>query len=109
MDPHREEAFFVAWSPESHVLFGYKWKRADFPWLGIWEENHSRTGLPWSGKTMTRGMEFGASQMPESRRQMIDRGSLFGMPGFRWIPAKSKVAVNYSAMITTAGTIPDEI
>jgi len=109
MDPHREEAFFVAWSPESHVLFGYKWKRTDFPWLGIWEENHARTGLPWGGKTMTRGMEFGASPMPESRRQMIDRGSLFGMPGFRWIPAKSKVMVNYSAMITTAGAIPDEI
>ncbi len=109
MDPHRESAFFVAWSPESKVLFGYKWKRTDFPWLGIWEENHQRTNPPWNGKTMTRGMEFGASPMPETRRQMIDRGSMFGVPGLRWIPAKTKVTVNYSAMISTAGSIPEEI
>ena len=33
----------------SQLAFGYVWKRADFPWLGIWEENYSRTLPPWSG------------------------------------------------------------
>ena len=28
-------------SPASKLAFGYVWRRADFPWLGIWEENHS--------------------------------------------------------------------
>jgi hypothetical protein len=28
---------------------------------------------------------------------MIARGSLFGVPGFRWIPARSKVSVEYDA------------
>ena len=33
-----------------------------------------------------RGMEFGVSPFPESRRQMIDRGRLFDVPTYRWIP-----------------------
>ena len=109
MDPHREQAFFFAWSPASQVLFGYVWKRSDFPWLGIWEENHSRTNPPWNGRTLTRGMEFGASPFPESRRKMIDRNTMFGMPGYRWIPARSKVMVDYWAFITTAKSIPQSL
>lgn len=42
MDPTRPEAFFLAWSPQSKVLIGYVWKSSDFPWLGMWEENHRR-------------------------------------------------------------------
>jgi hypothetical protein len=109
MDPHRETAFFVAWSPQSKLVFGYVWKRADFPWLGIWEENHSRPAPPWNGKTLTRGMEFGASPMPESRRQMIDRGSLFSVPGYRWIPARQTVRAEYWAVVQHAGAIPETL
>jgi len=109
MDPHREHANFVAFSPAHKLAFGYVWPRADFPWLGIWEENHSRTPPPWSGTTMTRGMEFGASPMPESRRKMIGRGSLFGVPGFRWIPAKSTVNVRYWVMLAPAERVPEAI
>ncbi len=108
MDPQREEAFFLAWSPKSKLLFGYVWKRTDFPWLGIWEENHCRTAPPWNGHTTTRGMEFGVSPMPETRRQMIQRGSLFGVPGYRWIPARKTVHVEYRAFLTTAPNIPDQ-
>jgi len=108
MDPHRPDAFFMAWSPKSKVLIGYVWQRADFPWLGIWEENHCRTAPPWNEKTITRGMEFGVSPMPETRRQMIERGSLFGVPGYRWIPARKTVRVEYRAFVTTANSIPEE-
>ena len=58
--------------------------------MGIWEENRSRTHAPWNGKTIARGMEFGASPMPETRREMIERGRLFGAPCYRWLPAKSR-------------------
>lgn len=109
MDPHRDRAFFFAYSPKTKVLFGYVWNRSDFPWLGIWEENHNRKQPPWNGKTMTRGMEFGASPIPESRRKMIERNSLFGMPCYRWIPAKAKVTVEYFAFITAADSIPNSL
>lgn len=99
LDPAREEAWFTASNPDLGVEFGYRWRRADFPWLGIWEENHAREHPPWNRRTVTRGMEFGASPMPETRRQMVDRGSLFGAPGYRWIPARSGVTVEYQAWI----------
>ena len=95
MNPSEEHAFFIAFSPAARLALGYRWKRADFPWLGIWQENRSRTHTPWNGATLACGMEFGASPMPESRREMIDRGRLFDTPTYRWIPAKSRVEVEY--------------
>jgi len=109
MDPHRDTAFFVAWSPRSRVAFGYVWRRADFPWLGIWEENHSRTAPPWNGQTLTRGMEFSASAMPETRRQMIERGALFGVPAFRWIPARTRVETRYRAAVGHSSRVPEAL
>ena len=95
MDPSRADAYFAAWSPASRLLFGYVWKTADFPWMGIWEENRNRTHAPWNGETITRGMEFGVSPVPETRRAMIERGKLFGVPGYRWVPAKSAIEAEY--------------
>ena len=109
INPRHDRAFFFAFSPSSRVLFGYVWKRADFPWLGIWEENYNREHPPWNRRTLTRGMEFSASPFPESRRQMIDRKSLFDEQGYRWIPAKTKVQVEYQAFVTSAASIPETL
>jgi hypothetical protein len=109
MNPAQDQAFFFAFSPRTKVLFGYVWKRADFPWLGIWEENNSREHAPWNRRTLTRGMEFSASPVAESRRQMIDRHSMFGVPAYRWLPAKSKAQVDYWAFIAEADSIPETL
>jgi hypothetical protein len=102
LDTSREDAYFTARSPGCGVLFGYRWKRSDFPWLGVWEENGIRTQPPWNGRTLTRGMEFSASPFPEPRRSMIERNGMFGVPGYRWIPARSRVTVEFSAFIRRA-------
>jgi hypothetical protein len=107
MDGAGEHAFFVAWSPEHRLAFGYSWKASDFPWMGIWEENRSRTHAPWNGVTIARGMEFGVSPMPESRRAMIDRGRMFGAPVYRWLPAKATLSVEYRAAAWAAEAIPE--
>jgi hypothetical protein len=109
MDTTREDAFFVAFAPNLRLSFGYVWARHDFPWLGIWEENHSRRYAPWNGAALTRGMEFGVSPMPESRREMIDRGRLFDVPTYRWIPARSRVAVEYWAILGDASAVPERL
>jgi hypothetical protein len=109
MDHAREDAAFLAFSPRHRLLLTYRWRRADFPWLGIWEENASRTGAPWNGRTLTCGLEFGVSPFPESRRRMIERGTLFGTPGFRWIPARTRVEVAYSAELRPADAIPEPV
>jgi len=109
IDPHGEKGWFAAWSPSSKVLIGYIWQRSDFPWLAIWQENHSRKQAPWNGRTLTCGMEFGASPLAETRKAMIERNRLFEMPCYRWIPAKSKARVSYSAFVTTAASIPQTL
>jgi hypothetical protein len=109
MDRNRDTAFFAAFSPAFRLMFGYVWKTADFPWMGIWEENHSRLNPPWNGRTLTRGMEFGVSPMPETRSAMIDRGRMFGVPCFRSIAAGSTVNVVYCAMTRRADRSPESL
>ena len=106
MKQDRPHAFFVAFSPRLRLAFGYIWNREDFPWLGIWEENRSRRHAPWNGETVTRGMEFGASPFPESRRAMIERGRMFGIPTYRWIPAKTRVEVEYWILSLEGDHVP---
>ena len=108
MDPGRP-AFFVAFSPELRLAFGYSWRPADFPWLGIWDEHASRTHSPWNGRTLTRGMEFGVSPFPESRRAMVDRGPLFDTPTFRWLPAHGVLTAAYAATLRHADIIPESL
>lgn len=109
MDPQREMAFFAAFSQVHRLAFGYVWRQSDFPWMGIWEENYSRLNPPWNGKTLARGMEFGVSPIPESRRAMIDRGRLFGVPGYRWLPANGRLEVEYWAVAQSAESVPEEL
>jgi hypothetical protein len=109
LDPSLADAFFVAFSPSTRLAFGYIWRRSDFPWVGIWEENNSRSQAPWSGRTFTRAMEFGVSPFPEDRRSMVERGRLFGRPTYRWLPAKSRVEAEYWAILRPAERIPERI
>jgi hypothetical protein len=109
MDPAREHASFVAFSHAARLAFGYVWRRADFPWMGVWEENRARPSAPWNLRALTRGMEFGVSPFPESRREMLERGPLFGTPTFRWIPARGRVAVEYWVILLTADVTPEQL
>jgi hypothetical protein len=109
MEPDRQAAYFVAFAPRFGLAFGYVWSPSDFPWMGIWEENRSRHMPPWSGQTMTRGMEFGVSPFPETREQMIARGRLFGAPCGRRIAAGATIEVNYCAVLRLAGAIPESL
>ena len=77
--------------------------------MGIWDRsNRSRPHPPWNGQTLTRGMEFGVSPFPESRRAMIERGRLFEVPGFLWIPARTRVQVE-SWIVWGADAIPERL
>jgi hypothetical protein len=106
MSARHEHAFFTAYSPTLKVAVGYTWKQADFPWLGIWEENCSRSGPPWNGKAITWAMEFGVSPFPETRCEMVDRGKLFGVPTYRWLPAKGRLTAEYWASVRREDSIP---
>ena len=108
-DPTREDAFFIAFSPRHRLAFGYAWRRSDFPWLGIWEENCSRQASPWNGITLTRGMEFGTSPIPETRREMVDRHRLLEAPTYRWLDAYGRVETEYWISCKSADRIPEDM
>jgi hypothetical protein len=109
MDRNRDTAFFAAFSPVFRLMFGYVWKTADFPWMGIWEENHSRLNPPWNGRTLTRGMEFGVSPFPETRDAMVNRAQMFGAPCFRTLTAGSTVSVEYRVILQNADRIAESL
>ena len=108
-DPMREDAYFIAYSPQYQLAFGCTWKRKDFPWMGIWEENCSRQQAPWNGCCIARGMEFGVSPFPESRRDMVDRRRLFAVPSYRWLPARSRQEVEYWICSQHSTSVPETI
>jgi hypothetical protein len=99
VDPASEFGAFEAFHPPTRVLFRYYWNRSDFPWISLWEENRSRTFPPWNGNAVTRGVEFGVSPFAEGRRAMVDRGSLLGVPTYRWLGARESITVHYTAFV----------
>jgi hypothetical protein len=68
----------------------------------MWEENRSRRDRPWNQETVSCGLEFGVSPFPESRREMVNRSTLFHTPTFRWLGAKARASVSYSAFLDYA-------
>lgn len=109
VDHKSDHAFFVAFAPQFRLAFGYVWRSADFPWLGIWEENCSRTSSPWSSRTVTRGMEFGVSPFPETRREMIERNRLLGAPAYKWIAARGRLEAEYWIASEIADAAPESL
>jgi hypothetical protein len=109
VDPQRQHAFFVAFASRFRLAFGYVWRRQDFPWLGIWEENCSRTASPWDGKTVTRGMEFGVSPFAETRREMVERSRLLDTPTYKWIPCRGRLEAEYWILSQIADAIPESL
>ncbi|MGC2357070.1 MAG: DUF4432 family protein [Candidatus Acidiferrum sp.] len=100
LDPQRELGFVAALNWRLGLLLGYCFRRSDFPWVTIWEENVARTGSPWDGKTRARGLEFSSTPMPVGKEETFARGSLFGTATFRRIPAKSELRALYLAFLS---------
>lgn len=92
-------AWFTAVNTKRGLLIGYVWPRKDWPWIANWEENRFRSGRPWLGRAIARGMEFGTTPFPDSRREAVSQGKLFGTPTYRWISAKAKQTIAYGAFL----------
>jgi hypothetical protein len=88
MDPSRTLAFVTALHLEKHLLYGYLFRRAEYPWLMSW--------MNFTGDDRAaRGMEFSTQPFDISHRDTVDMSPLFGVPTFRWLPAKSKIESHF--------------
>jgi hypothetical protein len=99
MDPRKRDGWFSAVNPKLGLFFACAWDRADFPWVGNWEENYGRKGAPWAGKSLTRGMEFANTPFPMSLKSQVELGKFHGLPAFAWLPARGRVKVNYDMIL----------
>ncbi|HTF43681.1 MAG TPA: hypothetical protein VK641_07285, partial [Terriglobales bacterium] len=99
LDPGREIAFISACNPAQQLLVVYVFRRAEFPWVGNWEERNNRTAAPWKARTFCRGIEFSTTPFPIPRRDTIDQGLLFGERTYRWLPAKATRRVRFLILL----------
>ena len=99
MDPGRELEFITALNTEYQLLIGYLFWRVEYPWMMVWEENRKLTAPPWSGETMTRGMEFGNTRIPGSAKQYFKKPEMYGTPTFGWLDANGKLTARYLAFM----------
>ena len=99
LNPALEIGFIAACNPRLKLLVVYAFRRADFPWVGNWEERYNRTSPPWRGKTFCRGLEFSTTPFAIPRRETIAQGPLFGELTYRWLPAKSKAQVRFLILL----------
>ena len=93
MDPSRDWAWMTMLNTREHLLLGYLFRRADFPWVQSWEY------FPPSGK-LARGLEFSTQPFDVPRRQTVTEGSLFGTPSYRWLPAKGSITGQFYLFLT---------
>lgn len=99
LDPQREIEFIAALNQPHRLLVAYCFRREDFPWVAVWEENKARTESPWDGKCQSRGLEFGSTPSPVGRREAFAVAPLFGAPTFSMVPARGQKAVQYLSFL----------
>lgn len=95
MDPQRRVEFLLAMNWKLRLGVGYCFRREDFPWMAIWEENCTRSGPPWNRTTQARGMEFGTTPLSAGREENLRRGNLFGTPTRCVIPPRGQRTARY--------------
>lgn len=96
VDPSEEIGWIVAANPELGVALFCCFRREDFPWVAIWEENRARRGSPWNKTTQVRGMEFGTTPMPIGREAIRRLGPLFDTPVSRTIHTRASLQARYA-------------
>lgn len=100
LDPQVEWGFVAAMNQRLGLLLAYCFRRADFPWVTIWEENKAIGAVPWKAETIALGLEFGTTPLPVSRRENFTMGGpLFDVPTLTYVPARREKIVGYIALL----------
>ncbi|HTY62899.1 MAG TPA: hypothetical protein VMG30_11670 [Acidobacteriota bacterium] len=99
IDPKRTYGYVTAFHKDRHLLFGYVFRRQDFPWLMSW--------MNYSGNAQAaRGIEFSTQPFDVSRRETLDAHEMFGAPTYKWLPAKSRMRTRFLLFYTK---VPDNL
>jgi hypothetical protein len=69
------------------------------PWATLWYEHDGIDELPYDGRTVTWGIEFGTCALPLSRMEMLTSGPMLGRPRFGVLPAHTTLRTSYEAIL----------
>jgi len=84
MDPSRRLVFVTVLNPEKRLVLGYLFKPQEYPWVQNWEYYPP-------DKKLARGLEFSTQPFDVPRREVVQLNSMFGVPVYRWLPARTKI------------------
>jgi hypothetical protein len=101
LNKSREFGFIAAVNQGLGLLIAYCFKRTDFPWVAVWEENLGITAPPWKERTQARGLEFSTTPLPVLRSESFMSGHLLGEPTCTSIPALGSKTVAYIAFLAS--------
>jgi hypothetical protein len=88
VDPARTYGYVTVLRPDKHMIFGYVFRREEFPWLMSW--------MNYSGDARAaRGFEFSTQPFDISHRETVDAHEMFGTPTYKWLPAKAKLHASF--------------
>lgn len=104
LDPDREIEFLLAVNWRLRLGVGYCFRREDFPWMAVWEENCARQAAPWNGKTQARGMEFGTTPLPLAAKDCLPGKRFSDTPRGCFVPACGKRTARYMMFLFTVPT-----
>ena len=90
IDRNRWLGFVSAINQDSGLMLAYCFRRTDFPWVAVWEENRALSRRPWKGRTQARGLEFGTTPFPLERREAFSMGKVFGQSTSTCVEAMAK-------------------
>jgi hypothetical protein len=88
LDPARTLEWVATVNTEQGMIYGYLFRREDYPWIQMWGNYPSIEGL-------VKGMEFSTQPYDISKSTLIDAGPVFGTPTFRWLRAKGKLETHF--------------
>ena len=88
MNPARTYGYVTALRTDKQLLFGYVFRREEYPWLMNWMNYTGDAGA-------ARGIEFSTQPFGVSHRETVDAHEMFGTPTYKWLPAKSKLRTRF--------------
>ena len=88
LDPARALEWVAALNTSRRMVYGYLFRREDYPWLQHWD-NYPNTAQ------LVRGMEFATQPYDVSHRDTVNLHAMFDTPVYRWLPAKSKIESHF--------------
>jgi len=88
LDPTRTLEWVATVNTEQGMIYGYMFRREDYPWIQMWGNYPSIAGL-------VKGMEFSTQPYDINKSAVVDAGPVLGTPTFKWLRAKGKLETHF--------------